>query len=219
MPIASDPLGSPNNSFIIMRNMRSPSVDREAAALGCSCRQLRSALSNAWAAGAFQPTVAAAPAADGNLSDPPGGRFCLELSPGDDIQRALDTCPAGGAVLLREGLYTPGRGLVVHRDMALFGRGLVTISQTGEGSIVRSTADRASLIGICFFAVDGPFIEAGGLRLQDVSVMAEFTGITVRGPAARPTVVGCHVGAKFGCYVGGGGTGSLVRTYFSGRMQ
>ena len=60
-----------------------PPPPSDAVALACTCRRLRAAFGRAWAAGAFQPSD---DPADRLVGEPPGGRFCMELPPGADVQ-------------------------------------------------------------------------------------------------------------------------------------
>ena len=104
------------------------------------------------------------------VTEPRSGRFFAELSPGDDVQAAVDACPEGGAILLTPGHYplvaSPRRnanpppaagaaapagsrqaGLWIDRDVCVFGRGAATLeSETGDVIIV--TAARAVLDGL-----------------------------------------------------------------------
>ena len=117
-------------------------IRRDAARLALTCRGFRSAAAESW-----WPVVNAA---TGAVSEPRSGRFWRTLSPGDDVQGAVDACPEGGCILLGPGNYVltagPRRrprsdyesdsesdsearridrraGLWLDRDVCVFGRG------------------------------------------------------------------------------------------------
>ena len=117
-------------------------IRRDAARLALTCRGFRSAAAESW-----WPVVNAA---TGAVSEPRSGRFWRTLSPGDDVQGAVDACPEGGCILLGPGNYVltagPRRrprsdyesdsesdsearrierraGLRLDRDVCVFGRG------------------------------------------------------------------------------------------------
>ena len=119
---------------------------RDAARLACACRRFRPTFKAAWAAGAFQPIRGS----DGMMKEPPGGRFCLEVAEGEDVQMAVDRCPPGvyhcacmcehmhvhlwmARVVLRAALHTgtqlpPGKKSGSTRDLQELRRALLVIS-------------------------------------------------------------------------------------------
>ena len=102
--------------------------DRAAALLACTCRGFRAAHAESWWP-ALDP-------ATGNVLEPRSGRFWRELSPGDDVQAAVEACPEGGCILLRPGVYAlvpqeGGVGLNILRSVNLFGRGAATVQSPG----------------------------------------------------------------------------------------
>ena len=83
----------------------------------------------------------------GKVMEPPSGRFFLEVAAGANLLHALAALPAGASVLLRPGLHdvlacAPARrrgagegpacgGLVVDKELHLFGRGLADLRAAG----------------------------------------------------------------------------------------
>ena len=189
--------------------LKHPGVCRDAARLALSCRKLRAAHAASW-----WPSV---DAATGAVTEPPSGRFWRTLSPGDDVQAAIDACPEGGAVLLAPGRHhltassarggadsaSVGRrraGLWLDRDVCIFGRGAATLC-SASGDVVIITATRAVLDGVHVRQTSerrrpdgcGVFVAAGRSRLQscDISAARCFC-VEIGGVGTDPTIANCR---------------------------
>ena len=93
-----------------------------AAFLAATCRGFRAAHAESWWPAYDTET--------GNLLEPRSGRFWRELSPGDEVQAAVDACPKYATLLLRPGTFplaqSPLAGLSNY-GVNVFGRGLSTL--------------------------------------------------------------------------------------------
>ena len=188
----------------------------DAARLACTCRRLRTAWDRSWAAGAFQPVVAPD---DGTVREPQAGRFCVEVTPGEDVQSAVSRCRSGGAVLLLPGVHVTHVALVIDRDVHLFGRGAATLDRAmpGGGTAVRALAPRTTLDGISIRGYVCVAIESGTPRLQQCLLSAGWAGISIHGSRSTPVVVGNRiVSPHIGCLLRGGAGGRLLRNDISG---
>ena len=135
---------------------RLPPLKRSAACLACTCRSFRAAHAASW-----WPSL---DPATGNVLEPHAGRFWRELSPGDDLQAAVDACPRGACMLLRPGTHRPGTqsqeplqrryGLRIDKRLHIFGRGQATL----EGPVPLSGAVRPWDFGsTCVYLAPGAF--------------------------------------------------------------
>ena len=129
------------------------------------------------------------------------GAFDVTVAPGEDVAAAVGRCPPGGSVLLLPGAHAGPLVLAADKEVHVFGRGLATLRTTGE-TVVSSSAATATLDGLivrtdAHTAGDGHFgilLTAGKLRVQACDVSSQSrSGICVKGPAADPFIVGCHV--------------------------
>jgi hypothetical protein len=74
--------------------------------------------------------------------------ICSTLSPGSDVQAAVDACPAGQVVLLQPGTFTVSRTVTLTKGVVLRGSGSegaptgTTIVKTGGGSVLAIGTDQ-----------------------------------------------------------------------------
>src|SRR5437764_1411291 len=63
---------------------------------------------------------------------------CATLSPGDDVQAAIDACPEGQVVQLAAGTFTVASTITLTRGVVVRGAGstATTIAKTGGGSVL-----------------------------------------------------------------------------------
>ena len=181
---------------LIPYSLRPPPLPpSDAARLAATCRRFRPLFPLAWSAGSWQPVV---DPGDGMVREPVSGQFCLEVGPGEELQAAVDRCPAGGAVLLRPGTYDRQLSLSIARDVHLFGRGAATLSVMDADpyyiAALKSTAPRASVVGLSLRGFNGIGVSAGALRVQHCAVLDGVdVGIVVRGAGVSAAVVHCRV--------------------------
>ena len=110
--------------------------------------------------------------------------FDAVVEPGGNIQTAIDRCRAGGSLLIRPGTYAIKTGLLITRELHVFGRGLVTLRvKKRDGITVR--AAEATLDGLTVSrdrAAAGP---AGndviGVLFRDFGVRARMQHCVVTG--------------------------------------
>ena len=178
---------------------------RAAARLAATCRGFRAAHAESWWP-ALDP-------ATGSLLEPRSGRFWRELSPGDDVQAAVNACPEGGCILLRPGVHTlvpqeEGVGLEIRRAVSIFGRGAATVQSLGstytiimgalsatspfalDGLVVRSVDQQAEAAGVV--------INSGSARLQSCAITGpSFIGLLIGGASPSPPVItSCRWGGR-----------------------
>ena len=157
------------------------------------------------------------------MSEPESGRFNIivrSYEDGEGIQRAIDSCPEGGSILLRGKWFRVKKTLRLNRSVHLFGRGKVTldpcIPYDGDGAtLIESTAASASIDGL---KVDGEAesdyaramdlqdedmddfsyfcVTSGRLRLQGCGAshsqsVNRANMLTVEGPTAHCDAIGC----------------------------
>ena len=162
----------------------------------------------------------------GAVSEPRSGRFWRTLSPGDDVQAAVDACPEGGAILLAPGRHpltassaragaesssaragaessaesaSVGRrraGLWLDRDVCVFGLGAATLS-SDSGDVVIVTAARAVLDGVI---------------VRQTSEARRPDGCGVFVAAGRSRLQSCDISATrcFCVEIGGAGTDPTI---------
>ena len=147
----------------------------------------------------------------GAVLEPASGAFDVTVAPGEDVQAAVDACPAGGCVLLQPGthegpLVLTGDGprgggdeeggenweppaLTVGKEVHVFGRGLATLRRAAGSVLISRGAVKATVDGLVLVQAAGvPFshgavlIAGGALRLQTCDVPgASDAGIFVHG--------------------------------------
>lgn len=126
------------------------------------------------------------------ISRPAQGR---EIRPGDSIQEAVDSAPAGAVLCLAPGIY---RGpLSIHRPLTLWGPPGAIIRSDGRGRTVSAEADGVELLG---FTVDG-----SGRRYDkmDSAVYLRGAGVKVRGLVIRNALYGIVVERSSGVVLEG----------------
>ena len=137
-------------------------------------------------------------ASDGTVLPPLS--FDVTVSVGSSVQAAVDGCRPGGFVLLSPGTHEGP--LSISKEVHLFGMGVATLQSDGKGSVITSTAAKATVADLAIrkLPVDGAslgdygvWIKGGGLRLQGCDVKGEaWSGIAIEGGASTdPLVVGC----------------------------
>src|SRR5262249_35059260 len=97
---------------------------------------------------------------------------CKTLSPGDDIQAALDSCPEGQVVELGAGTFTVAATLTLARGVVLRGAGSdaatgTTITRTGGGAVlaIGTTQDQ-----ICYGGTATDLVADGAKEATSISV-------------------------------------------------
>ena len=177
---------------------------RAAALLACTCRGFRAAHAESWWP-AFDP-------ATGNALEPRSGRFWRELSPGDDVQAAVNTCPAGGCILLRPGTHVDQKGLIIDTPVSVFGRGQATFQSSSidyaiyvlsprpgrlfalDGLVVRNVNTHPGVVGV--------MINAGSPRLQSCDIVGPRSSCGLffidASPSPPPVVINCRCGSARG---------------------
>ena len=73
----------------------------------------------------------------GHVLEPASGAFDVTVAPGEDVQAAIDRCPAGGCVLLLPGTH---EGTLVlwacaNKEVHVFGRGRATL-EAAAGTVI-----------------------------------------------------------------------------------
>jgi len=126
---------------------------------------------------------------------------CATLSPGNNIQAALNSCPAGQVVQLNAGTYTVNNYLLVHSGITLRGAGAgQTILVKTNGALPRTSNVDPATNGIlapnsnAYIVSDGqPIIIVGPSRWPgpDNSTSQNLTSDAVAG-AASVTVANAH---------------------------
>ena len=157
----------------------------------------------------------------GAVLEPANGAFDVTVAPGEDVQAAVDACPAGGCVLLLPGTHEGSLVLAADKEVHVFGRRRATLRAT-LGNTITSEASGSTCAGLLVqrvtrFADDnetvlgaegnGVHIRGGALRLQDCEILCEaLVGVLVSGEGTDPTVAGCRwargpfLGGHFGAH-------------------
>ena len=73
--------------------------------------------------------------ADGIVRAPASGAFDVTVAPGQAVQAAVDSCPAGGSVLLLPGTHDGPLVLEADKVVHVFGRGSATL-RAATGSVL-----------------------------------------------------------------------------------
>ena len=111
------------------------------------------------------------------MLEPRSGRFWRELSPGDDVQAAVNACPEGGCILLRPGthaltskqLSSSRVGLSIVAPVSIFGRGQATLQSPGRDCTV--DINYRSRVSHSLFTLDGLTVQSlASSRLSSVGV-------------------------------------------------
>lgn len=127
-----------------------------------------------------------------------GDGASVRVSPGEDVQGALDAAPAGGTVVLAAGEH---RGPVVLRQrLTLRGEAGTRLIGTGRGSVLTVEAEGATARGLeiagsgLALAQDdaGVLVRGDGVELAELRLRENLHGIYVRG-AKRVRLVGNEV--------------------------
>ena len=169
-------------------------ICRDAAALACVCR------ATAAAAQASRWHSAVRVSKSGAVLEPASGAFDVTVAPGDNVQAAVDACPAGGCVLLLPGTYD-GPLVLAGKVVHVFGRGRATL-RAATGTVVTSEAAEGMLDGLIIRREAGGvygsyhdcvWIKGGRLRLQacDVTSAAPHVHCIRIDGGADPTLMAC----------------------------
>ena len=137
---------------------------RDAAAIMCVCKDA------AAAAPASKWLSAVRVCRSGHVIEPASGDFDVSVTPGEDVQAAVDRCPPGGCVLLRPGTHDGPLALAADKVVHVFGRGRATL-RAAEGALVTSETLTSTLDGLVIRREAGGggrgvWIRGGSLRLQ-----------------------------------------------------
>ena len=101
-----------------------------------------------WSPGIARDTQLDLPLGDDGL--PQRSTVCATLSPGQDIQQAVDSCPEGQVVQLKAGTFTTSSTITLTRGIVLRGAGSAgapagtTIVKTGGGTVLAIGPERDS---------------------------------------------------------------------------
>ena len=135
----------------------------------------------------------------GAVLEPANGAFDVTVTPGVDVQAAVDKCPPGGCVLLLPGTHHGSLSLLAEKKVHVFGRGRATLWPERH-FLLQSEADTSTCDGLVLGREHGDFgmgncvvVSGGGLRLQacDVRSMAAARSIIVMG-GADPVLASCR---------------------------
>ena len=83
----------------------------------------------------------------GLVLEPASGAFDVTVAPGENVQAAVDACPAGGCVLLLPGTHAGPLVLTTGKVVHVFGRGRALL-KTSTGAVVMSEAATSTLDGL-----------------------------------------------------------------------
>ena len=133
---------------------------------------------------------------DGAVREPASGAFDVTVAPGENVQAAVDACPAGGSVLLLPGTHDGPLVLTAGKVVHVFGRGLATL-RAATGTVVTSEAAEGTVDGLIIRREVGSafknkcvWINGGRLRLQACDVTSASPCIVIEG-AADPILTAC----------------------------
>ena len=145
---------------------------RDAGVIACVCKDAAGALLGS----KWYSAVRIAPG--GLVLEPANGAFDVTVAPGEDVQAAVDRCPAGGCVLLLPGLHNGPLVLAADKVVHVFGRGLATL-RAATGTVVKSEAATSTLDGLVIrrdaggtsdYDRDCVWIKGGRLRLHTCDI-------------------------------------------------
>lgn len=123
------------------------------------------------------------PAAENRLSMPrPAG--CVELTPALNLQKVIDTAPAGSALCLADGFYSGP--LVLSKPLTLWGPRAAIVQSTGQGSTLAVTGDDVRLLGFTIrgsgnrFDLNDSALKVTGRNalIQDLHLEGALFGLT-----------------------------------------
>ena len=156
------------------------------------------------------------------MLEPRSGRFWRELSPGDDVQAAVNKCPEGGCILLRPGVFalapqnnSPSMaGLSIDTPVSIFGRSQATVHSPGSAytvDITEPSVGTRSLISLDGLVVQslvilnnrlaiGVSIYGGSSRLQSCVLTGPnhcaLRVMAVRADYSPPVIINCRCGSE-----------------------
>ena len=139
------------------------------------------------------------------LPAPAAPAHCRPVSPGEALQRVLDSAPEGSALCLSAGSYAGP--IVVRRPLVLWGQRAAVVRSNGQGSTVEVLADHVRLLGFTVHGsgdrfdqndsairIHGTHVLVEGVRVEDAlfglnaeqSSEVTFRGNEVTGDPAKP---------------------------------
>ena len=135
---------------------------------------------------------------DGTVREPASGTFDVTVSPGEDVQAAVNRCPPGGCVLLMPGRHDGPLVLAANKEVHMFGRGQATL-RTLKGTVVTSKAIESTLDGLSLRREEGGCgdydyavcISGGRLRLQTCDITFPSGVCVCIGGGADSTLSSC----------------------------
>jgi len=172
--------------------------------IACVCRAAAAAFPAKWHS-------AIRIATGGLVLAPASGAYDVTVSPGTNVQEAVDACPPDGSVLLLPGTHEGPLMLAAEKKVHVFGRGRALL-RTATGTVLTSDAAISTVDGLIIRREAGGIsnenrdcvcIRGGQLRMQmcDIVCDAPFSpGVAIEG-GANPFLDACWCGvhARGGC--------------------
>ena len=128
----------------------------------------------------------------------PPGAFDVTVAPGEDVQAAINRCPAGGSVMLLPGTHKGPVELAADKEVHVFGRGQAVLLRA-NGTTLTSFATKATIDGLlirCQGNGNAVSIRGGGLRLQASDLACTGWQVPIvfvaGGATSDATIIGCR---------------------------
>lgn len=132
------------------------------------------------------------------VREPSTGLFDVTVTPGMNVQAAVNSCPRGGCVLLLAGMHEGPLVLTADMNVHIFGRGEATLWYA-TGDVISSNATTSTLDGVIILSNSmeydhiGIRIHGGCLRLQFCNVTSKEYECIFICDGANPSIVACII--------------------------
>jgi len=162
--------------------------------IACVCRAAAAAFPAKWHS-------AIRIATGGLVLAPASGAYDVTVSPGSNVQEAVDACPPGGSVLLLPGTREGPLMLAADKEVHVFGRGRALL-RVAMGTVLTSEAATSTVDGLIIRREAGNigdnhrdcvWIKGGQLRMQmcDIVCDSPVPGVAIEG-GADPVLHSCR---------------------------